>query len=316
MNPLIAIVGPTAVGKSRLALELSQTCDAEIVSADSRQVYRYMDVGTAKPTQEERALVAHHLIDVVYPDEDFSLALYQRRAREVIDDIHRREKLALLVGGSGLYVWALLEGWCIPPVPPDPVLRRELEARVQSEGSKTLHRELGELDPAAAERIDPRNARRVIRALEVCCRGDTFSQLQRKEPFVDHLVIGLTTNRADLYKLIDARVDNMVGRGLVDEVEDLVAKGYGFALPSMSGLGYKQIGRFLQGEIDLPTAIQRIKFDTHRFARHQYSWFPLRDKRIQWFDASEEGRRAVGELVRSYVVNQDGGGLKNEQVAC
>ena len=175
-------MGPTAIGKSSLALELGRTFGGEIINADSRQVYRYMDIGTAKPTLEERAVVPHHLIDVVNPDQDFNLALYQSKVRKIIDDIQRRRKPALLVGGSGLYVWAILEGWRIPAVPPDHVMRQELEARAQSEGVKALYEELKQLDPDAAERIDPRNVRRLIRAIEVSRQGKPFSRLQGKEP--------------------------------------------------------------------------------------------------------------------------------------
>ncbi len=303
MNSLVAIVGPTATGKSSLALKLCQTLNGEIISADSRQVYRYMDIGTAKATVEEQTLVPHHLIDVINPDEDFSLSLYQNRAMEAINDIQRRGKTAFLVGGSGLYVWALLEGWRIPPVPPDPALRRELEARVRSEGSEAIYEKLKEIDPTAAEHIDPRNIRRVIRALEVCQQGTLFSELQIKKPLVDSVIIGLTTDREDLYKRIDARVDGMMQKGLVTEVESLVARGYGFDLTSMSGLGYKQIGMYLQGKTDLPAATRQIKFDTHSFARHQYNWFRLRDKRINWFEAGEDVNQAVHRFVQRFVVN-------------
>ncbi len=303
MSSLVAIVGPTAIGKSSLALELGRTFGGEIINADSRQVYRYMDIGTAKPTLEERAVVPHHLIDVVNPDQDFSLALYQSKVRKMIDDIQRRRKPALLVGGSGLYVWAILEGWRIPAVPPDHVMRQELEARAQSEGVKALYEELKQLDPNAAERIDPRNVRRLIRAIEVSRQGKPFSRLQGKEPFVNSLVIGLTTDRTDLYQRIDARVDSMMEKGLLTEVEGLITKGYGFDLPSMSGLGYKQIGMFLQGEIDLPTAIQQIKGNTHRFARHQYNWFRLQDERIHWFDIRKEIKQAVQDLIERFSAN-------------
>lgn len=303
MSSLVAIVGPTAIGKSSLALELGRTFGGEIINADSRQVYRYMDIGTAKPTPEERAVVPHHLIDIVNPDQDFSLALYQSKVRKMIDDIQRRRKPALLVGGSGLYVWAILEGWRIPAVPPDHVMRQELEARAQSEGVKALYEELKQLDPDAAERIDPRNIRRLIRAIEVSRQGKPFSRLQGKEPFVNSLVIGLTTDRTDLYQRIDARVDSMMEKGLLTEVEGLVTKGYGFDLPSMSGLGYKQIGMFLQGEIDLPTAIQQIKGNTHRFARHQYNWFRLQDERIHWFDIRKEIKQAVQDLIERFSAN-------------
>lgn len=302
MSLLVAIVGPTATGKSSLALELCQVYNGEIINADSRQVYRYMDIGTAKPTREEQAAVPHHLIDVVDPDEDFSLALYQSKALKAIEDLKRRGKTPFLVGGSGLYVWALLEGWRIPPVPPDTALRQELETRAKTEGNEVLYRELEEIDPIAAERIDPRNVRRVIRALEVSQQGKLFSELQVKKPFINSVIIGLTTDRATLYQRIDARVGGMIEKGLVAEVESLVARGYGFDLPAMSGLGYKQIGKFLQGEIDLPTAIQQIKFDTHSFARHQYNWFRLKDNRINWFELEEDTSQAVHRFVQRFVV--------------
>ena len=303
MNPLVAIVGPTASGKSSLAIELCQAFNGEIISADSRQVYRYMDIGTAKPTKQEQASVPHHLIDMVNPDEDFSLAIYQSKALEAIGAVQKRGRTAFLVGGSGLYVWALLEGWRIPEVPPDPILRKELEARAKFEGSEKLYSELKEIDPVAAERIDARNVRRVIRALEVCLQGTLFSQLQVKQPFMDSLIIGLTTDRDKLYRKIDARVDDMIEKGLVEEVKSLVARGYGLELTSMSGLGYKQIGAYLQGNSDLPTAIQQIKYDTHSFARHQYNWFRLKDKRINWFEAGEHYSQGIRRFIERFVVN-------------
>ncbi len=286
MNRLVAIVGPTGLGKSKLALRLAQAFNGEIVNADSRQVYHYMDIGTAKPTPEELALVPHHLISIVNPDEDFSLAQYQELAYRAIDDIQQRHKLALLVGGSGLYVWSVLECWGIPQVSPDWEFRSSLEKKVAEVGKEELYQELVEVDPVAAQRIDRRNIRRVIRALEVCrTTGVPFSQLQHKKasPF-DTLIIGLTADRAELYRRIDLRVDEMIKQGLVEEVKKLVNMGYNFNLPAMSGIGYKQIGMFLRGEITLVAAIRQIKFETHRFIRHQYSWFRLKDDRIHWFD--------------------------------
>jgi tRNA dimethylallyltransferase len=290
INRLLAIVGPTGVGKSRLAIRLAQVFDREIVSADSRQVYRYMDIGTAKPDPEERAGVPHHLIDIVNPDEDFSLAQYQQLAYRAIEDIHQRQKLALLVGGSGLYVWSVLEGWRIPPVAPDPEFRRRLEEKAAGGREDELYQELARLDPVAAQKIDPRNARRTIRALEVHRVAEVpISRLQDKiAPPFHTLIIGLTTDRAELYRRIDLRVDEMIQRGLVDEVKQLVSRGYDSNLPAMSGIGYKQIGQFLRGELSLATAIQQIKFETHRLARHQYSWFRLKDDRIRWFDIQRE----------------------------
>lgn len=307
MKSLIAIVGPTAVGKSKLALKLAQTFDGEVVSADSRQVYRYMDIGTAKLSPEERNLVPHHLIDVVDPDDDFNLALFQEMARQALQDIDLEGRVPFLVGGSGLYIWSLLEGWRLPQVAPDSELRRSLEARVQAEGSDVLYKELQELDPVAAERIDPRNIRRVIRALEVYqLTGKPFSQLGQKEPLLSRsLIIGLTTGRDELYRRIDLRVDEMIEHGLVDEVKGLAERGYGFDLSSMSGLGYKQIGMFLQGKVDLPRAIQNIKYESHRFARHQYAWFRLNDKRIHWFDIKNKYEEPVKELISRFVEKSD-----------
>jgi len=299
MRLVIAIVGPTAVGKSKLASSLAQTLDGEIVNADSRQIYRYMDIGTAKPSLEERASIPHHLIDIVDPEETLSLALYQPLAYEAIEDILQRGKLPLLVGGSGLYVWSVLEGWHIPQVPPNYNFRRQMEERAAREGVNSLYRQLERVDPVAARKIDPRNMRRVIRALEVCEATHTpFSQLQGKQPPpFNTLILGLTTHRDELYKLIDHRVDNMIKQGLVEEVRGLADRGYGFELPAMSSVGYRQIGQFIQGKVNLATAIQQIKFETHRFARHQYAWFDLDDSRIRWFDIQAQDEETILHLV-------------------
>ena len=307
MKPLIAIVGPTALAKSKLALNLAQGFDGEIVSADSRQVYRYMDIGTAKPSLEERSLVRHHVIDVVDPDDDFSLALFHQLANQALKAISRGGKIPFLVGGSGLYIWSLLEGWSLPQVPPHPEFRRNLQARAQAEGSDVLYEELQGLDPVAAERIDPKNMRRVIRALEVYqATGKPFSQRHQKQPPpFQILIIGLTAERDELYRRIDSRVDDMIRRGLVDEVQGLLQRGYSLSLPSMSGLGYKQIGMFLQGKLDLPNAIQNIKYETHRFARHQYAWFRLSDQRIHWFDIKQKYEELVEELISGFMVRSN-----------
>ncbi len=301
MNPVVAIVGATGVGKSQLALRLAQALGGEIVSADSRQVYRHMDIGTAKPTASEQALVRHHLIDIVSPDEDFSLAQYQKLAYKAISGIQRRDKLALLVGGSGLYFWSVVEGWGIPPVPPDPKLRHGLEKRAAELGGEKLYQELVKVDPVAAQRIDPRNVRRTIRALEVLAKAEVpFSRLQsKKAPFFDTIIIGLTTDRAELYRRIDLRVDRMIEQGLIDEVKRLIEMGYHLSLPSMSGIGYKQVGLFLEGELTLDDAIQQIKFETHRLARHQYNWFRLKDSRIKWFDSHSKLEPAITRLVKA-----------------
>jgi len=291
---VIAVVGPTAVGKSELALHLAQYFPLEIISADSRQVYRYMDIGTSKPSLADRTSVPHHVIDVADPDEDFSLARYHQLAFEALKAIRQKSELPVLVGGSGLYVWSLIERWKIPQVPPDREVRRGLESRAEQDDSQSLYRDLQNIDPAAAAKIDPRNIRRVIRALEIYyATGQPPSQLQRKEaPGLSVLIIGLTQERSELYRRIDWRVDKMIQRGLVEEVEQLLKKGCSPSLPSMSGIGYKQIGQFLRSEMTLPEAIDKIKYETHRLARHQYAWFRLNDSRIRWFDVSGTEREA------------------------
>lgn len=304
MECLVAIIGPTAVGKSEIALHLAQNFSAEIVSADSRQVYRYMDIGTNKPTLAERALVPHHLIDIVEPDEGFNLAMYCQLATEAIKATQQKGKLPLLVGGSGLYIWSLVEGWKIPQVPPNTRLRFDLEARAKQEGSYVLYKALRQIDPLAATKIHPSNTRRIIRALEIYqMTGQPPSQLWRKEtPNFPALVVGLTLERAELYRRIDRRVDKMMQSGLVREVEDLLKRGYSPTLPSMSGMGYKQIVQFLQDQLSLPLTVAQIKYETHRLARHQCTWFHPDDRRIHWFDAAaDSSREKVIELIRSFL---------------
>jgi len=303
MNNLVAIIGPTGIGKSQLALRLAQVFNGEIVSADSRQVYRHMDIGTAKPSSEELALIRHHLINIVNPDDDFSLAQYHQLAYRTIENIQHRNKLALLVGGSGLYIWSILEGWRIPQVPPDLEFRYNLEEKVARVGKDELYQELMEVDPVAAQKIDRRNVRRTIRALEVSKRAQTpLSQLQLKQaPPFNALIIGLTSDRAELYRIIDLRVDEMIKQGLVAEVKKLVSLGYDFNLPAMSGIGYRQIGMFLRGELTLAAAIQQIKFETHRFVRHQYNWFRLDDDRIKWFDISDKAESEIKTRLDEFI---------------
>ncbi|MBI2908705.1 MAG: tRNA (adenosine(37)-N6)-dimethylallyltransferase MiaA [Chloroflexi bacterium] len=297
MDRILAIVGPTAVGKSALAMHLAQRLDGEIVVADSRQVYRLMDIGTAKASEEERKLIPHHLIDVVDPDQDFNLALYQDAADRAIAETQGRAKAAILEGGTGLYVWALLHGYEIPSVPPNPELRQRLAARAATEGSEALYRDLLAKDPLAAERIDPRNLRRVIRALEVCeISGRPFSRGQGRRQRWDATIVGLTTDRDDLYRRIDERVEEMIQEGLIEEVRHLMELGYGLELPSFSSPGYREIGLYLTGQIDLTAAIGQIKTHTHHLARRQYAWFRLKDERIRWFDVGE-GTGAIAEQV-------------------
>lgn len=303
MKCLVAVIGPTAAGKSQLALHLAQNFQGEIVNADSRQVYRYMDIGTAKPSHTELSLIRHHLVDLINPDESFSLAIYQKLAFEAIEDIQQRNKIPLLVGGSGLYVWSILEGWKIPPVPPNAEFRQGLEKRAKEKGSYALFQELQKVDPVAATTIMPGNLRRIIRALEIFQKtGRPVSEFwQKQSPPYPILIIGLTMQRDNLYRRVDSRVDEMIKQGLVDEVKNLMAKGYGLDLPAMSGIGYKQIAMFTQGEIDLIAAIELIKKETHRFARHQYAWFRPGDARIRWLDEYDDVPKDAANLVVSFL---------------
>jgi tRNA dimethylallyltransferase len=301
--PLVVIVGPTAVGKTHLAVRLAQEVNGEIVSADSRQLYRGMDIGTAKATPEEQERAAHHLIDVVDPDETLGLAQFQEMANAAIAGITARGRVPLLAGGTGQYVMAVVEGWKVPRVPPDEALRRDLYRQAEEEGAEVLHARLHALDPAAAGRIDARNVRRVVRALEVCLvTGEPISEQQGKSPPPYRiLILGLGLPRAELYRRIDDRVEQMMEAGLEDEVRGLVTAGYGFDLPAMSGVGYGQFAPYLAGEATLDSVVGEIKRATRRFVRHQAHWFRQGDARIHWLEAEPGPCQAALDLVRLFL---------------
>ncbi len=293
--PLIVIAGPTAVGKTAAAIALARALDergAEIVSADSRQLYRGMDIGTAKPTLEERAAAPHHLIDILDPDEPFSLAQYAALARDAIAAIHARGRVPLLVGGTPLYVNALVEGWRLPQAPPDPALRAALETEAARDGLGALERRLVAVDPVAAAR-GAGNARRIIRALEVYeATGLPMSAQEGKEPPPYRpLQLGLTLARPALHARIDARVERMIAAGLVGEVRALLDRGYSPDLPALSGIGYAEIVAYLRGETTLAEAIERIKANTHRYVRHQETWL-RRNRALERFDVADESWQA------------------------
>ncbi len=263
------------MGKTALAIALAQRLGGEIVSADSRQVYRFMDLGTAKPTPAERAAAPHHLIDVVDPDADFSLGVYQDLATAAIAGIGDRGRLPLLVGGTGQYLAAVLQGWDVPRVAPQPALRAALEREAQLHGAAALHAQLAQLDPVAAAAILPSNLRRIIRALEVYqVTGRPISDQQtRTPPLYRARTLWLALPPSVLYTRIDARVDAMVAAGLEGEVRGLLARGYSWELPAMSGLGYREFRPYVEGASTLAEAVQRLKYDTHAFARRQPNWF-------------------------------------------
>jgi len=284
--PVTVIVGPTAVGKTAFAIELAKIANAEIVSADSRYFYRGMDIGTAKPTPEERQSIPHHLIDVADPDETWSLALFQQKAYDAIASIHERGKNVIVVGGTGQYIRALLQGWSPPTMEADLVMRSVLEDWANEIGPMEIHKKLAILDPIAAGKIDYRNVRRTIRALEVIFgSGQRFSE-QRKvtESPYSFLILGLNRSRSSLYQRIDQRIDQMIRQGFIEEVAGLLEKGYSPALPSMSAIGYREISAYLNHEISLDEAIRLIKQRTRNFVRRQANWFKTNDPQIHWFN--------------------------------
>ncbi|HEY2596174.1 MAG TPA: tRNA (adenosine(37)-N6)-dimethylallyltransferase MiaA [Chloroflexota bacterium] len=300
MARVLGLVGPTGAGKTALALALADVLPIEVVSADSRTVYRWMDIGTAKPTPDERRRVAHHLIDVVDPDQAYSLATYQQQAREAIERITARGCAPVLVGGAGLYVSAVCEGLLLPDVPPDAAYRAALEERARVEGWQALQRDLADVDPPSAARIEPRNVRRLIRALEVFhATGRPFSAWQQPDPAraADCVLVGLRLDRAALDARIDARIDAWLASGFVDEVRDLLSRGYAPDLPSMSGIGYREIARYLNGAMDLPSATRLFKQATHQYARRQMTWFNAR-LNITWLDAASATPDAVLAILR------------------
>jgi tRNA dimethylallyltransferase len=304
---LIVILGPTAVGKTEIAICLAERLDGEIVSADSRLFYRGMDIGTAKPSVEERARVPHHLIDIAAPDQIWSLALFQRVAHQVIREIHARGHLPFLVGGTGQYIRAVVEGWRIPPAPPDPRLRQALERWAEEIGAQGLHQRLAILDPKAAEQIDYRNLRRTVRALEVILRtGQPFSsqRLRHTSPY-QTLLLGLRRPRAELYARVDARIEAMIAGGFEEEVRALLQKGYSPDLPTLSAIGYREMIAYLKGEMSLDEAKTLMKRRTRQFIRRQANWFRQDDSRIQWFTVNENIVDELERAIRKWLTLDD-----------
>ncbi len=298
MGRVVAIVGPTAVGKTALSVEVAAAIDGEVVNVDSRQVYRGMDIGTGKPATSIRARVPHHLFDLVDPDAEFSLAQYLDEARASIETIHRRDATAVLVGGTGQYFWALVEGWTVPRVPPNPALRDRLHNEAREGGPMALHRRLAETDPASALSIDPNNVRRTIRALEVIeATGRPFSAQRRAlPPEWDVTIVGLRLDRDVLSDRITTRIADQMDAGWADEVRGLLGRGYCVDLPSFRSLGYREVARLVAGEQTRDETIRQNVVATRRFARRQYRWFRLTDDRISWIDVGETAQPLEGAL--------------------
>ena len=303
-NKLVIILGPTAVGKSEVALELATAIDAEIVNADSQQVYRHLDIGTDKPSQAERERVAHHLIDIVEPDEEFNAALFRRLAAESIEQIFARKKNAIVCGGTGLYLKALTQGLFEGPGQ-DFQIRQALERQIEQEGIAPLYQRLTEIDPTVTSTIHPNDRQRTIRALEVYrLTGKPLSAWQSEHAFQEHpfdaLKIGLNRQRSELYDLINRRSERMVEDGLLEEVRRLVARGYSLDLKPLRSVGYRQMGQVLLGQQELLKAIEEMKQETRHLAKRQLTWF-RGDKEIHWFHPNQ--RTEIIEAVTSFLAN-------------
>lgn len=277
MNPLIILAGPTAVGKTELSLKLAQRINGEIISADSMQVYKRMDIGTAKPSREEQGRVPHHLIDLVEPDQDFSVADYKKYFESAVASIYAKGKLPLMTGGTGLYIRACIQAYNLEPGEPLPDLRQELKEQAERFGPDYIHQKLAKVDPQAAAKIHPNDLRRVIRALEVYqSTGLPISELQQKRSArfkYNVIYLFLNREREELYRRIELRVEQMINAGLIEEVRSLLESGFSPNLKSMQSLGYKQLCRYLQGTVSLEEAVASIKQETRHYAKRQLTWF-------------------------------------------
>jgi tRNA dimethylallyltransferase len=302
VEPFLALVGPTASGKTEAALQVAEAIGSEILSIDSMLVYRGMDVGTAKPTAEQRARVPHHLVDLVEPSEAFSVAEFQAAAREVADDVRSRGLRPLLVGGSGLYLRAVVDELEFPGT--DPAVRDELQREAEALGAQRVHGRLAEMDPAAAAKIEPENVRRTVRALEVAAiTGRPFSSYAAAwESYPPDRVrsAGIRLTSEQLRGRLDERVQEMLDAGWLDEVEKLVAGGFGGWLTSTQAIGYAELARHLEGELSLEDAVGQTVKRTRHLARRQMAWF-RRDPRIRWFDAGVEGATSIVDELVAYL---------------
>jgi len=309
--PLVVLVGPTAVGKTEVGIRVAKKTGGEVISGDSMQVYKYMDIGTAKPSPEEMSGIPHHMIDIIDPAEDFNVARFQEQVEKIIIDITDRGKIPIMVGGTGLYVRAVIDHYDFTPPGEDVGKRKDLLKLVEAHGNKYLINILRKVDPVSAERIHPNDTRRLVRALEVYqSTGRPISDFQYSAgmPAKYNLAYyGLTMDRQKLYERIEKRVDIMIARGLVDEVKRLVERGYGPQNTAMQALGYKEIVDYLDGRFSLEEAVELIKRDTRRFAKRQLTWF-RRDSRIRWievekFNSPEEIAEKIAEEVEGQFAN-------------
>lgn len=308
LPPLVVLIGPTAVGKTEASLLLAERLGAEIVSADSRLLYRGMDIGTAKPAADKQRRVPHHLIDVADPDEVWSLAKVREAVLLALRVITGRNKLPLLVGGTGQYVRAILEGWDPPPHDLDSRIRSQLEQEAREGGGQALHARLQRVDPRSAARIDARNVRRVVRALEIHALTGTPASAQRRRapPAYRALRLGLTLPRPVLYARIDGRIERMIRDGWVEEVRRLLDRGYGPAMPAFSAIGYPQIAEVVQGRRTLEDAAAEIRRRTRVFVRRQANWFKPDDPNIRWFENQPGAIDQMEQEIRGWLAEPAG----------
>lgn len=286
---IIVITGATATGKSTLAIQLAKLVNAEIVNADSRLVYRGMNIGTAKPTTQELHAVPHHIINIIEPQQPYSLNQYLNNARKTIKNIAERTRIPIIVGGSGQYIWGLLEGWQVPEIPPNQKLRNQMEQLLRTQGLQAIQNKLQQLDPQGAQKIELLNPRRVIRAIErASATGDALGGASKANtPPFNSLIIGLTAPREVIHKRIAERLDIMLQQGWIHEVQTMLDRGIDTQLPAMSAIGYRQIAAYINGQIDMQQMQNQIIIATHKLVGAQNNWFKPTDKRINWLDITK-----------------------------
>ena len=303
-KPVIFLVGPTASGKTSLSIQIAKFLETEIISADSRYFYRKMDIGTAKPSLKERDGIRHHMIDIADPSETISVAFFKEETEKIISALHEKQKIPIVVGGTGQYIHAIIHNWSLPQIEPEPKLREFLEKYAAEHGKEKLYKYLEKYDPEAAEIIDFRNVRRTIRAIEVIMKtGRRFSNLRKASTSLyDQKIIGIHWDREELYRRIDQRINEMIANGFIEEVEKLMKSGYPLNIPAMSAIGYREIMYYLRGKCVLEEAITLIKRNSRQYVRRQANWFKESDPTIKWFD----GRKLDINHVMKYLTSQEG----------
>lgn len=303
-KPVIFLVGPTASGKTSLSIQIAKFLETEIISADSKYFYRKMNIGTAKPSLKEMEGIHHHMIDIADPNETISVAVFKEETEKIISALHEKQKIPVVVGGTGQYIHAIIHNWSMPQIGPEPKLREFLEKYAAEHGKEKLYKYLEKYDPEAAEIIDFRNVRRTIRAIEVIMKtGRKFSNLRKASTSLyDQKIIGIHWDREELYRRIDQRIDEMIANGFIKEVEQLMKSGYSLNIPAMSAIGYREIMYYLRGKCVLEEAITLIKRNSRQYVRRQANWFKENDPTIKWFD----GRKLDINQVMKYLTSQEG----------